>query len=97
MPMFAVLVAKQKTLNFAPARNFFISNTGFTLLAQAVKHVSGQFFSSVFYSSRLFLEPLGMSHSHFRDNHAEIVKDMAYGYAYRTAILTWSHLRISTR
>jgi YD repeat-containing protein len=32
-------------------------------------------------SNRLFL-PLGMSHTHFRDDHAEIVKDMAYAYAY---------------
>jgi len=75
------VLSRQKTLNFAPGSKFLYSNTGFTLLAQAVKHVSGQSFRA-FTTSRLFL-PLGMSHSHFRDNHAEIVKDMAYGYAYR--------------
>jgi Beta-lactamase class C and other penicillin binding proteins len=48
------------------------------LLAQVVKRVSGQSFRS-FTSTRIFA-PLGMSRSHFRDDHAEIVKDIAYGY-----------------
>jgi CubicO group peptidase (beta-lactamase class C family) len=73
------VLSRQKALNFPPGSQFLYSNTGFTLLAQVVKHVSGQSFRS-FTSGRIFL-PLGMSHSHFRDDHAEIVKDMAYGYA----------------
>jgi len=74
------VLSRQKTLNFLPGSRFLYSNTGFTLLAQVVKHVSGQSFRA-FTSNRLFL-PLGMSHTHFRDDHAEIVKDMAYAYAY---------------
>ena len=75
------VLSRQKTLNFPPGSQFLYSNSGYTLLAQVVKHVSGQSFRT-FTSSRLFL-PLGMSHTHFRDDHAEIVKDMAYGYAPR--------------
>jgi CubicO group peptidase (beta-lactamase class C family) len=73
------VLSRQKTLNFPPGSQFLYSNTGYTLLAQVVKHVSGQSFRT-FTSSRIFL-PLGMSHTHFRDDHAEIIKDIAYGYA----------------
>jgi CubicO group peptidase (beta-lactamase class C family) len=73
------VLSRQKRLNFPPGSKFLYSNTGYTLLAQVVKHVSGQSFRA-FTGNRLFL-PLGMSHTHFRDDHAEIVKDMAYGYA----------------
>jgi CubicO group peptidase (beta-lactamase class C family) len=75
------VLSRQKTLNFPPGSKYLYSNTGFTLLAQAVKHVSGQTFR-MFTGNRIF-SPLGMSHSHFRDDHAEIVKDIAYGYAPR--------------
>jgi CubicO group peptidase (beta-lactamase class C family) len=72
------VMSRQKDLNFQPGSKFLYSNTGFTLLAQVVKNVSGQSFRS-FTSEHLFA-PLGMSHTHFRDNHAEIVHDIAYGY-----------------
>lgn len=75
------VLSRQKTLNFPPGSRFLYSNTGYTLLAQVVKHVSGQSFRT-FTSNRIFL-PLGMSRTHFRDDHAEIVKDIAYGYAAR--------------
>lgn len=55
------VLSRQKTLNFLPGSRFLYSNTGFTLLAQVVKHVSGQSFRA-FTSNRLFL-PLGMSHT----------------------------------
>jgi CubicO group peptidase (beta-lactamase class C family) len=73
------VLSRQKTLNFQPGSKFLYSNSGYTLLAQVVKHVSGQSFRT-FTSNRIFL-PLGMAHTHFRDDHAEIVKDIAYGYA----------------
>jgi CubicO group peptidase (beta-lactamase class C family) len=76
---FLAVLARQKTLNFPPGSQYLYSSTGYTLLAHVVKNVSGQSFRT-FASNRLFL-PLGMSHSHFRDDHAEIVKDIAYGYA----------------
>jgi hypothetical protein len=72
------VLSHQKTLNFPPGSEFLYSNTGFTLLAQVVKHVGGESFRA-FTTQRLF-QPLGMTHTHFRDNHAEVVKDIAYGY-----------------
>ncbi|MEO8657347.1 MAG: serine hydrolase domain-containing protein [Bryobacteraceae bacterium] len=72
------LVSRQKELNFKPGEKYVYCNTGYTLLAQIVKRVSGQTFRE-FTTSRIFA-PLGMTSSHFRDDHAEIVKHIAYGY-----------------
>jgi CubicO group peptidase (beta-lactamase class C family) len=72
------LISRQKELNFPPGDQYMYCNTGFTLLAQIVKRVSGQSLRE-FTSSHIF-QPLGMTSTHFRDDHAEIVKHIAYGY-----------------
>lgn len=72
------IMSRQKDLNFPPGSKHMYSNTGYTLLAQVVKRVSGQSFRE-FTTSRIF-QPLGMRNTHFRDDHAEIVKNIAYGY-----------------
>lgn len=72
------IMSRQKDLNFPPGSKHMYSNTGYTMLAQVVKRVSGQSFRE-FTTSRIF-QPLGMRNTHFRDDHAEIVKNMAYGY-----------------
>ncbi len=68
----------QKALNFRPGEEYRYSNTGYTLLSQIVKRVSGKSFRE-FTTERIF-KPLGMNNTHFRDDHAEIVKNIAYGY-----------------
>jgi Beta-lactamase len=65
-------------LNFPPGTKYLYSNTGYTLLAQIVKRVSGQSLRE-FTTAHIF-EPLGMNSTHFRDDHAEIVKNFAEGY-----------------
>ena len=72
------LVSRQKELNFKPGDQHVYCNTGYTLLAQIVKRVSGQSLRE-FTARRIFI-PLGMKNTHFRDDHAEIVKHIAYGY-----------------
>ncbi len=72
------VMAHQKDLNFKPGERHLYCNTGYTLLAQVVKRVSGRSFRD-FTTARIF-EPLGMKSTHFRDDHAEIVKGAAYGY-----------------
>jgi CubicO group peptidase (beta-lactamase class C family) len=72
------IMSRQRTLNFPPGSEFLYSNTGFTLLAQVVKRVSGRTFRN-FTTERMF-QPLVMEHTHFRDDHAEIVNNIAYGY-----------------
>ena len=63
------VVVRQKTLNFAPGSEYSYSNTGFTLLGEIVKRVSGKSLRE-FTTERIF-EPLGMTSTHFRDDHAE--------------------------
>jgi CubicO group peptidase (beta-lactamase class C family) len=72
------LMERQKDLNFAPGSEHLYCNTGYTLLATIVKRASGRSFRD-FTTERLF-KPLGMNNTHFRDDHAEIVKNHAYGY-----------------
>lgn len=72
------VISRQKELNFVPGSKHMYSNTGYTLLAQIVKRVSGQSYRE-FTTAHIF-EPLGMKSTHFRDDHAEIVKNIAYGY-----------------
>ena len=72
------VMSRQKELNFLPGEKHVYCNTGYTLLAQIVKRVSGQSFRE-FTTSRIF-KPLDMKNTHFRDDHAEIVKHIAYGY-----------------
>jgi len=72
------VISRQKELNFTPGAEYVYCNTGFTLLAQIVKRVSGESLRE-FTWQRIF-QPLGMRSTHFRDDHAEIVKHMAYGY-----------------
>ena len=72
------LISRQKDLNFKPGEKHVYCNTGYTLLAQIVKRVSGQSFRE-FTTNRIF-KPLAMNSTHFRDDHAEIVKNIAYGY-----------------
>lgn len=72
------VLARQKDLNFPPGEKHVYCNTGYTLLGQVVKRASGQSLRE-FTRARIF-EPLGMKNTHFRDDHAEIVKNMAYGY-----------------
>lgn len=69
----------QKTLNFRPNDEHAYSNTGYNVLAEVVQRVSGQSFRE-FTEQRMF-KPLGMSRTHFHDDHREVVRDMAESYS----------------
>ena len=73
------LVSKQKQLNFSPGETYMYSNTGYTLLAEIVKKVSGRTLRE--YCQLYIFQPLGMSNTHFHDNYLELVKNRAYSYA----------------
>ncbi len=72
------VVTRQKELNFRPGDKYVYSNTGYTLLGLIVKRVSGVSLRE--FTTENIFEPLAMKSSHFRDDHAEIVKNNAYGY-----------------
>jgi CubicO group peptidase (beta-lactamase class C family) len=72
------VLVHQKALNFKPGEKYMYSNTGFTLLALVVKRVSGMSLRE--YTTKNIFEPLGMTHTHFRDDHEEVIKHDALGY-----------------
>src|SRR6267378_38137 len=72
------VVTRQRDLNFKPGEKHVYCNTGYTLMAIVVKRVSGMSFRE--FTTKNIFEPLSMTNTHFRDDHAEIVKNNAYGY-----------------
>ena len=77
------LISRQKALNFKPGEEHLYSNTGYTLLAVIVKRVSGQSLRE-FADANIF-KPLGMTRTHFHDDHSMIVKDRTSAYQPRTS------------
>lgn len=72
------LITSQKGLNFTPGDEFQYCNSGYILLAEIVKRVSGQSFAD-FTQARIF-KPLKMINSQFVDAPETIVKNSAYSY-----------------
>jgi len=73
------MVKHQKDLNFNPGDEHLYSNMGYTLLAVAVERVTGQTFTD--WTRENMFTPLGMTNTHFHDDHEMIVKNRAYSYA----------------
>ncbi|NMO22143.1 beta-lactamase family protein [Pyxidicoccus fallax] len=73
------VIARQRALRFKPGTRFEYSNTGYFLAALIVKRVTGKTLAA-FAKERLF-QPLGMTRSHFRDDHTAIMPGRATAYA----------------
>ncbi|MBT3267724.1 beta-lactamase family protein [Candidatus Poribacteria bacterium] len=69
---------RQRDLNFAPGEQHLYSNTGYNLLAETVARVSGMSFRQ-FTHERIF-GPLGMTSTHFHDDHREVIPGRAMSY-----------------
>ncbi|MHA2282481.1 MAG: serine hydrolase domain-containing protein [Promethearchaeota archaeon] len=72
------IVKRQHELNFEPGSEYLYSNTGYTLLAEIVKTVSGMEFTD--FTDLHIFKPLGMEKTHFRRSHQQIVKNCASPY-----------------
>jgi CubicO group peptidase (beta-lactamase class C family) len=85
------LIARQKELNFKPGDDYLYSNSGYFLLAQIVKRVTGSSLRIVA-DERIF-RPLGMTSTHFHDDPGHVMKQRAMSYerdsagAYRISYL----------
>jgi len=73
------LTVRQKGVNFKAGEEFLYSDTNFFLMSQIVKRVTGQTLRQ-FAQDRIF-GPLGMTSTHFHDDHTMIVPRRATGYA----------------
>ena len=89
------ILSKQRALNFKPGEKYSYSNSGFTMLAEIVKSVSGQSLRK-FTDSAIF-KPLDMNNTHFHDDYTEIVWNRSYSYGrvdsahFSNSILSYSN------
>jgi CubicO group peptidase (beta-lactamase class C family) len=72
------MVSRQRTLNHGPGAEFVYTNTGYVLLAVVVKRVAGQPLDE-FAEANIF-RPLGMTNTHFYDDHRIVIKGLVDGY-----------------
>lgn len=72
------LLFNQPDLNFVPGDEERYSNSNYMLLGQVVSLVSG--LSLRQFAHENIFAPLGMMHTHFHDNFAEVVPQRAIGY-----------------
>jgi CubicO group peptidase (beta-lactamase class C family) len=72
------LIARQKALNFEPGHDYLYSNSGYFLLGQIVRRVTGKSLRE-FADERIF-RPLGMTHTHFHDDPGHVMKRRAMSY-----------------
>ena len=72
------LLARQRGLEFETGTRYAYSNSGYALLAEIVRVVSGQSLGA-FAAARIF-KPLGMAHTRVRDQLSEFVPNSASGY-----------------
>ncbi|RKH04067.1 serine hydrolase domain-containing protein [Corallococcus carmarthensis] len=90
------VIARQRALRFKPGTRFEYSNSGYFLASLIVKRVTGKSLA-VFAKERLF-QPLGMTRSHFRDDHTAVVPGRATAYspagkgAYQLDMSNWNQL-----
>lgn len=73
------MLARQQETNFPPGSRYLYSNSGYLLLAQLVKRTTGQSLRE--YAQQNLFDPLGMTKTHYHDDHTEIVPHRASGYA----------------
>jgi CubicO group peptidase (beta-lactamase class C family) len=72
------LIARQKGLAFPPGSAYSYSNSGYFLLGQLVKRVSGRSLRE-FADAEIFT-PLGMTNTHFHDDPGHVMKNRAMSY-----------------
>jgi CubicO group peptidase (beta-lactamase class C family) len=72
------VLSSQRALNFPAGTRWSYSNSGYNLAAMLVARVSGMPFAE-FTKKRIF-EPLGMTHTSWRDDHTRVVKNRAIAY-----------------
>ena len=72
-------VARQKELNFKPGELHSYTNTGYFLLGEIVKRVSG--LSLREFAHNHIFDPLGMHDTQIHDDVALVIKNRAWGYS----------------
>jgi len=88
------IISSYRELNFPPGTQFKYSNTGYTLLAEIVKRVSGNSFSE-FAKAHIF-DPLEMYNTQFYEDNSKIVRNRAYSYGTKNGAYEKRNLNYAT-
>jgi CubicO group peptidase (beta-lactamase class C family) len=72
------LISRQRSLNYLPGAEYSYTNSGYNLLAEVVRKVSGQSLAT-FTAARIF-NPLGMTQTLWREDFRAIVPGRAIAY-----------------
>jgi CubicO group peptidase (beta-lactamase class C family) len=72
------IIIRQRGLNFSPGTDWKYTGTGYFLLAQIVKRITGSSLKD-FAAARIF-RPLGMRHTQCRDDHTSLIPHRALAY-----------------
>ncbi len=72
------IMFRQKSLNFTPGTNYAYSNSNYTLLASLVEKVTKM--NLLQFTQKELFEPLGMSHTSWRNNYKDVVGNRAQAY-----------------
>lgn len=89
------LLSQQQALNFKPGEQHLYSNSGYTMLAEIVKSVTGKTLRQ--YTDSIIFTPLGMTSTHFHDDYTELVPNRASSYQrtsdqrYANSVLSYSN------
>ncbi len=78
------ILSNQQDLNFKPNDQALYSNSGYTLLAEIIKNVSGKSLKQ-FADSAIF-KPLNMQQTRYNDDYCEIVKNRSNSYSRKDSI-----------
>lgn len=73
------ILSRQTALNFTPGTRWSYSNSGYNLAAVIIARVSGMSFAE-FSRTRLF-QPLGLTHTSWRDDYTRVVPNRAIAYS----------------
>lgn len=87
------ILRKQRELNFEPGTAFGYSNSGYTLLAEVVRRVSGLTLAE--FTRKNIFDPLGMADTQFYDDFNKVVKNRAYSYELENRIYQKKNLNYS--
>ncbi len=92
------LLYRQHSLNFEPGTEYAYSNSGYTLLAEIVERATNVSFRA--WTTEHIFAPLEMNDSHFRDDHGEVINNLAQSYtasgeAYRRQTINYSSVGAS--
>ena len=72
------VIARHKRLNFPPGTQHYFSNSNYILLASIVEKVSGKSIGR--YAKEKLFDPLGMTHTFYKEEKGTLIKNGAIGY-----------------